>query len=157
MGAFSLDALESKSNSHYVRCVRGNMPTVTDRFTRDDTKDVVIDNETGLMWQDNDEVKSATGKDWSTAIEYCNNLGLGDYFDWYLPNINQLYYITDKGKSNPAMSSVFVNYSSSPYWSSTARTTSTPFNSIFVDFSSGGVESTAENKLCNVRCVRDNQ
>jgi hypothetical protein len=71
------------------------------RFIRDHEKEVVIDNLTGLIWQDNSEAIS-TRKRWltnstfkarryfdtsgDTAMTYCENLALGGYNDWRLAN-----------------------------------------------------------------------
>jgi hypothetical protein len=84
-------------------------------FTRDNTKQIVTDNETGLQWQDNE---SAT-KTWQNAIDYCEALTLGDYNDWRLPNINELNSLVDDSKYSPSMSPVFESFASFNYWSST--------------------------------------
>ena len=46
-----------------------------------------IDSETGLMWEN----PASGGKlKWDPAKDYCDNLGLGGYDDWYLPTIDEL-------------------------------------------------------------------
>ena len=42
---------------------------VSRSYTRDDGLSVVVDNATGLMWQDNSEAKTVK-KDWQGAIDY---------------------------------------------------------------------------------------
>ena len=104
-------------------------------YTRDDSKEVVIDNITGLMWQDNREAKTVK-KPWTTeknadkddmnsngdtAITYCSNLTLGGYDDWRLPTIKELLSIVDNKKKNSATKDdIFRNIKLGYYyWSST--------------------------------------
>ena len=57
---------------------------------------VVIDNSTGLMWQQTiptDEYK------WDDAISYCNNSGYAGYNDWRLPTPQELLTIVDNSKA----------------------------------------------------------
>jgi len=114
----------------------------TASYTRDDVNEVVTDNLTGLMWQDDDAVASVT-KQWltsdnyttcsndttdpacldttgDTATTYCTDLVMGGYEDWRLPTSVELEGIVDYGRSNPAIDSTFQNTSSSYYWSSTS-------------------------------------
>ena len=84
-------------------------------FTRNNETKIVTDNETDLQWQDNE---SAT-RTWKNAIKYCEDLTLGNYDDWRLPNINELLSIVDDTKVNPSISSAFESFTSSNYWSST--------------------------------------
>ena len=77
--------------------------------------DVVIDNATGLEWQDNESVDS----NWSDAISYCSNLPLDDG-GWWLPNIEELETLVDSSRNDPAVTEgIFQHISSSYYWSST--------------------------------------
>ena len=41
--------------------------------------DVVVDRETGFMWQDSSTIVS---KDYKSAKRYCSSLRLGGYSDW---------------------------------------------------------------------------
>jgi len=107
---------------------------ITPSYTRDDSKEVVTDNVTGLMWQDNPDVASVK-KPWivvlskpydtsgNTATTYCTDLTLGGYDDWRLPTIEELDGIVDYGRVPPAIDSEFVNTafeSNVYYWSSTS-------------------------------------
>jgi hypothetical protein len=122
-------------------------------FTRDDTKQIVTDNETGLQWQDNE---SAT-KTWQNAIDYCEALTLGDYNDWRLPNINELNSLVDDSKYSPSMSPVFESFASDNYWSSTTRAGNSHYARI-VFFNNGNQYSNYDkiNSLF-VLCVRAGQ
>jgi hypothetical protein len=92
---------------------------VAPSYTRDDTKEVVIDNITGLMWQDNDETETVK-KNWDDAKTYCQNLSLGEYDDWRLPSIDELMYIADRSKRLPGIDTTYFNHVvQNNYWSST--------------------------------------
>ena len=125
-----------------------------DRFSRDNDKEVVIDNETNLIWQDNSDAKTIK-KNWKEAINYCENLTLGGYSDWYLPDINQLYSIADKTKYKPAIDPTFQNVISNLYWSSTTDTYSSS-RAWNVDFYGGRNGWYGKSDGNYVRCVRDN-
>ncbi len=69
----------------------------------------IVSYSAGLQWQDN----ASPDKAWvttdnydnghyftingDTAINYCNKLGLGNYYDWRLPTIQELQTIVDYG------------------------------------------------------------
>ena len=122
-------------------------------FTRN--RDMVTDTTTGLQWQDNTEASTVT-KNWTEAIDYCENLTLGGYSDWRLPNINELKSIVDRSKSNPAIVDAFINVSSNYYWSST---TSVDYegNAWVVGFNLGYVGNYLKSYSYYVRCVRAGQ
>lgn len=122
-------------------------------YTRDATKNVVTDNVSGLMWQD-DAIGSTMN--WVTALTTCENLTLGGYTDWRLPNYNELYYLADRSKTNPAISPVFTQVVSGYYWSSStyARDTS---NARSVYFYNGNDYWNFKTDSVYVRCVRGGQ
>jgi hypothetical protein len=78
--------------------------------------DVVVDDETGLIWQDS---ASIVKKDWSGAKSYCKDLSLGGYSNWRLPHIDELISIVDTSRKSPAIKKIFKNTKSDYYWSST--------------------------------------
>ena len=119
---------------------------------RDAAKSIVVDTRTGLMWQDN-----AVGStmNWATAITTCENLTLGGYADWRLPNINELKSIRDMSRSSPAIDTTFVNTASGYYWSSTTYVADTTF-AWLVYFGSGVVFNRDKGNSYYVRCVRGN-
>ena len=122
-------------------------------FIRDGSKEVVLDTKTNLMWQDNNDTKTIK-KNWSDAIDYCENLTLGGYSDWYLPNINELRSLADRSRYNPAIDPAFKNVVSYRYWSSTTDVgnTSNAWNVYFLGGDDGWDDKS---DTYYVRCVRD--
>ena len=127
---------------------------VSRSYTRDDINEIVTDNVTNLMWQDNSEVKTVR-KSWSNASLYCENLALGGYSDWRLPRIKELESIVDISKSNPAIDNSFLNCNSSIYWSSTIFATTNINYACLVVFNSGKSGYSSNSSTNSVRCVRN--
>ena len=122
-------------------------------YTRNN--EIVTDHSTGLMWQDDRGAKDRT-YEWSDAIKYCNNLSLGGYSDWRLPNKNELESIVDYTKYKPAIDSAFRNVNSSLYWSSTTFAVSV--NGAWgVGFVGGGDDGDDKSDVYYARCVRGGQ
>ncbi len=112
------DWINKSDNRPFIRCVRSIGDTTTRTFTRDDTG-VVKDNKSGLYWQD-EYSTSVPNINWENAIEYCENLSLGTYDDWRLPNFNELYSIADRSKYSPSINTnAFKEVIPHHYWSST--------------------------------------
>lgn len=122
-------------------------------FIRDNIKLVVTDSKTGLMWQD--DVIGST-MDWNTAITTCENLTLGGYSDWRLPNIRELKSIVDKSRINPTLYHNFTSFISNDYWSSTT-VYSIPSVAWDVGFDNGNIGNDTKNVREYVRCVRAGQ
>lgn len=119
---------------------------------------VVVDNKTGLAWQDDyadngGEIKEAT---WQEALVYCEELSLGSRDDWRLPNIKELRSIVDRSRYDPAIDAVFTNVTSDYYWSSTTGVSDSSYAwSVYFKYGDDGWYSkTDENP---VRCVRGGQ
>ncbi|MFT5659861.1 MAG: hypothetical protein ACI9TV_000494 [Sulfurimonas sp.] len=125
------------------------------QYLRDNTKEVVLDTTTNLIWQD--DATSAT-KTWKVSLDYCENLALGGYDDWRLPNIEELSSLIDYTVSVPTIDSLFINTVSAGYWSSTTDVGDT-YKAWQVNFYEGIRQSwlgTGNGKTysLNVRCVR---
>ena len=147
-----------------VYCVSGasmDERYVTD-MKRNASADVVVDNNSGLMWQDNAENDSAV-YDWDQAINVCESSVHAGYDDWRLPNVNELLhslpnsvfqYKTDYPDNyNPENYWNNASYRQ-PYWSSTPSTQN--------EGRAWAVESVGFNSknykkedAYYVRCVRD--
>jgi len=141
---------------------------ISPRYSRDDSKELVLDQITGLMWVDDANVSTVT-KQWvttanynagdynntsgDTATTYCSNLTLGGYSDWRLPTSLELESIVDYGRYNPSINPIFKNTSSNFYWSSTSAKSPIDYAWI-VDFNLGSVGGNLKNGSTYVRCVR---
>ena len=121
-------------------------------FSRNNDTKIVTDNETGLQWQDNETIT----KVWQDAIDYCENLTLGDYGDWRLPNIRELTSLVDDTKNNPSIDSTFQNVVSNNYWSSTTNANPSSLAWV-VNFYYGGQSYNGKDANHSVRCVRAGQ
>ena len=122
-------------------------------FTRDNSTQIVIDNTTGLQWQDDVNIT----KNWTQAIDYCEILALGGYTDWRLPNDNELFYIADRSKKNPAIDGIFQNVVLAFYYWSSTTVVGNVSSAWGVSFSHGGNSSYGKSNSRNVRCVRAGQ
>ena len=119
-------------------------------FSRDG--DIVVDSVTKLEWQDDAIVDSM---EWKETISHCeDDVSLGGYDNWRLPNINELKTIIDRSRYNPATVSIFEHTSSYYYWSSTTYEGNHEFAwSVYsVD---GNISNSNKDCEYSVRCVRD--
>ena len=118
-------------------------------YYRDNDTQIVTDNITGLIWQDNESVE----KDWNEADSYCSNLTLGDYSDWRLPTRVELNSIVDYGRDDIAINSKFQNISASNYWSNTPLASNSDY--IWnINFQDGYQYYNTRGYSLMVRCVR---
>ena len=125
--------------------------------------DTVSDNNTGLIWQQEDDNQlyswyKASGtyhKRYNkNTSDVCGNLTLGGYTDWRLPAIKELESIVHYGKSSPAIdSSAFSNTKSTCYWS-TDTYAANPAYGWAISFDSGQITGNTKEYNCYTRCVR---
>ena len=117
---------------------------------------IIKDNVTGLMWQK----ATATGTyTWQQAVDYCNNLSLGGYTDWYLPTIRELSTLVDSSIALPGPTintTYFPDTGQSIYWSSTVPADGIG-NAWGVFFSYGYVYGYSKADYYYVRAVRAGQ
>lgn len=142
-----------KTNSNYMRAVRGNL-TPSPIFIVDHDKQTVIDMTTKLMWQQTGESKL-----WQAALEYCETLSVEDsgYDDWRLPNIIELQSLVNYGTYDMAIdTSAFPNTSVNSYWSSTTRGDREEHgHKLYLSLQSGSIGYGSAVSYTNpVRCVR---
>jgi len=151
-----------------IRCVR-NIFSPSIVFSRDDTNKVVTDTVRHLMWQDDDAART-THTDWEGALDYCEDLVMGGYDDWRMPNVHEFESIVDKSRTNPAIDTIFQSGYLGEYWTSTtaigtqmAVMASLDGDSIAILFSlktglpGDSIDGTgyAKDEDFHVRCVRD--
>jgi len=121
-------------------------------LSRDDSKEIVLDKNTGLMWQDDINTKTIR-KNRKDAKQYCRSLVFGGFDDWYLPRVKELKSIVDTKKYNPAIKDGFVNVISGHYWTSSPNLSDID-NVINVDFKSGHSYHSNRKGKAYVRCSR---
>jgi len=125
---------------HKVRCVRG--ATEPEANFTDNGNGTVTDNVTGLMWEQKTDDGGSRDKDialtWKDSLAYCEDLVLGSYTDWRLPNPKELERIVDLSTSNPAIdTNYFPNTNNDLYWTGTTCVGCHKHKAYAYDFSDG--------------------
>jgi len=119
--------------------------------------DVVVDPETGLMWQDTSKIIK---KNWNNAKNYCTELTLAKYSNWRLPHLGELMSITDRSKYKSAIKSIFkprnLHFLHNYWWSNTAYIYDTS-KAWSTNFEGGTDFYYNKLEIYNVRCVRDTE
>jgi len=144
-----------QTKSYYAKDDGDYQKGTTASYTRDDTKNIVIDHVTGLEWQDDIETKTIR-KNWADAKIYCTNLAL-DSGGWRLPTRKELIGILDYGRKSVGIDATFINVYAYLYWSSTVNVDN-PNGAWNVYFSSGGHQNLgSQSGSYYVRCIRRKQ
>ncbi|MEM9142202.1 MAG: DUF1566 domain-containing protein, partial [Bacteroidota bacterium] len=65
----------------------------------------ITDRNTGLMWQ---KIPARKGMSWEEAVAYCEDLKLAGYGDWRLPNIKELFSISDFSSGWPYLNTEYL-------------------------------------------------
>jgi Leucine-rich repeat (LRR) protein len=147
------DGNGAKDSSYFVRAVRGGQCGLFDDLVIN-SDGTVTDTTSGFMWQ---QEAPSTVKSWPEALSYCENLDLGNYSDWRLPEKGTLGSITDLNQFYPAInSSVFFGNLSAFYWSSTSTADGTGY-AWGVYFYDGYDSINAKDSSYFVRAVRGGQ
>jgi len=159
----SYDAAGNEVNDSSVKDDGYYQKGVSKNFTRDDATEIVTDNVTGLMWQDNNDV-TAFLRTYGDSPYYCSIQTLGGYEDWRMPTISELESIIDyKGSYRnidgqaylPLIDAAFTNKVEERYWSSTPYVGS---EDVWIVYSYTGVvdKSLTDDSVQNyTRCVRN--
>ena len=114
-------------------------------------ENIVVDNYTGLEWQ---QVLSEETFTWEDAITHCENLNYGGYTDWRLPDPIELLPIVNHSKSSPAVDALYFQISSDA-WSSKSHNTTNAL-SFGSDFGTIWYRKEKTSPL-KVMCVRGNK
>jgi hypothetical protein len=130
------------------------LPAV-DRFVLLTRGKVVLDKETGLVWEQSPDTNT---RSWVTAQIFCNNRFVGGRKGWRLPTIQELASLVDPTQSNPALPAghPFSNVQasqSSGYWSATTSVID-PIDAWIVGLFDGGVFSLPKHATDVAWCVR---
>ena len=72
----------------------------------------VLDNVTGLIWQQADGGEMT----WSNALRYAQTNRVGGQSDWRLPTSHEAFSILNLGRLNPALDTNFFTLSTAQYW-----------------------------------------
>lgn len=147
-------SFDEVSSSFHTRCIRGENSYKED-LTRDDSKEVVMDNNTTLMWQDDIAVSKNNVMGFKKAIDYCEELKLAGYSDWRLPNAIELRTLLNfSGKTGSAHPESFANLAID-YWSSTMVAGSNGTKAWNGKFYEGVSKAAAIELFLTPRCVRE--
>jgi len=153
--------VDVEDTTYPLLCVKGEK--LDDRYAadliRNETDQVVIDQQNGLMWQD--VADNATEVySWTGSLDYCEALDHAGFTDWRLPNVNEILYALPN--------STFVNQTEldfsqgpwspgvsfrQPYWTSTPDAVNEGV-SWAVESASYSAAYTHD-ELYSARCVRD--
>lgn len=98
----------------YVRAVRGGSYGNNDYVDNGDG--TVSDNNTGLMWAQDDDAQTY---DWEQALTYAEASDLAGYSDWRLPNVKEMQSIVDYSRSPSATDASSIGPAIDPIFSCT--------------------------------------
>jgi len=133
----------------------------------DNDNGTVTDNNTGLIWQQEDDGLTYNWFEASgtydttynpTSQDVCGSLTLGGHSDWRLPSKKELMSIVNYmiPWPGPTIDSIFINTKSSDYWSSTTFA-GYPNGAWGVNYGYGSFDDDPESNDFYVRCVRAGQ
>ncbi len=115
-------------------------------------QDIVIDNNLGLIWQDNIDITNGI-KTWPEANATCANLTLYNKNDWRLPTVHELFFLVKKGDSYSSIDDAFYYNISEYFWTSAINNT---LEAIYIDFEDMNMDKEGKYNKKYVRCVRSN-
>lgn len=137
----------------HARAVRNTYSkNIVERF-KPINDQITIDSLTGLMWH---RLPYDTAFSWENALNYAENLSVGQYSDWRLPNIKELQSLQDVALIMPCMNtSIFPNIGIKKYWSSSSQNNQATRAWNF-DTSFGITTQTSKDDKLYAICVRNN-
>jgi len=156
------------SNSARAQQCKDYIPNLTpnSRYTADTILGTVLDNSTGLMWQQCSVGQSqlgancvgkATTMNWQSSLQaadQANVINLSSYTDWRLPTIKELRSLIALHCINASINTaVFSNTVNSSYWSSSPYVGEAN-DAWTVDFYHGISEFSSRENAGYVRLVR---
>lgn len=90
-------------------------------YTKSSEGLTVTDNVTGLIWQ---KTPDPSHYNWQQAVDYCDSLTLSGYDDWRMPNLKELFSISDFSQGWPYLNTTYFDLAGTEvskdeqYWSS---------------------------------------
>ena len=124
--------------------------TQANEFYRNNEKEVVIDKQRHLMWQDN-SASSSSDMNFEDAKKYCENLDFAGHSDWYLPKLDELKSIVKAQNYPRSIEKAFKNVYPDYYWSSTEYSAEHAWIVLFIYEDASYYHKTDPSY---VRCVR---
>jgi cysteine-rich repeat protein len=125
--------------------------TACSTLTTASNHEVVMDWQTGLMWQR----ILVNGKDWDGATDYCARLDYAGHTDWRVPNPHEMWSLYDWGTYNVAIDSTVFPGSPFRYFWTSATSVNNSSYAFYGDFYSGGIGGGAKNYYATtIHCVR---
>lgn len=125
------------------------------KIYRDGSLEIVIDDESKLMWVDSVLVVK-TLKNHEDAEKYCNEINHAGYNNWRLPQIEEFETIVDKKNLRNYINKAFKYNVPDGYWAMKAHWRTLWFYADYMHFVSGTPYYDSRHKKKYVRCVRDN-
>ena len=124
------------------------------KIYRDGSKDVVLDDESRLMWVDDISViKTLMNHD--EAEKYCQKLSFLGFSDWRLAHIEEFERIVYKKNTKTNIHFAFKYNVPDGYWASTAHWRTLWYNADYMHFVSGTPYYDNRKTKKYVRCVRN--
>ena len=114
-----------------------------------------VDEKSGLIWQDNQDVGKVTFTH-SEAKAYCASLDVDAYEDWRLPTLKEFYTIVDLTQNRPALKNGFDIRDDGRYWTATVFAKNPKKEAWYIAMSYGEAEAYNMSRVYHVRCVRNN-
>lgn len=121
---------------------------------RDDSLNIVIDQENRLMWMDDISILKFQ-KNHEDAVKYCQTLSFSGFEDWRIPEIEELQLIVDKTNEKSYINRAFKYNFKDGFWARKAHWRTLWFYADYMYFVSGTPYYDSRHKLKFVRCVRD--
>jgi hypothetical protein len=116
-----------------------------------ENENIVLDNNTGLQWQ---QTMPSSTYTWDNAVSYCDGLTYAEYSDWRLPTPQEFLTIVDNSRYDPGIDTTyFPDTKSVFFWSSYAYFFDTR-SAWRVDFDDDSVGLNDKKSSSSVRCVR---
>jgi len=113
-----------------------------------------LDDETGLIWQDNKEIVE-NNLNYDEAKKYCQDLEVDGFSDWRLPTLREYYTIVDLRRDRPALKNGFEIRDDGRYWTATPFVKNPKKEAWYISMSYGEAEPYKKGRVYHVRCVRN--